>query len=150
MLALLTMNEEVNFRCITWNARSVANKKTEVEAMTYQFNLDIVSITETWLNENKKEWHIRGYRTFRYDRQGSENGGGVMTLIKKDHTVERIQLKGSWVGSMEALCIKVKTEDGPIYILTIYIPPNIKVSQEHWFDILDTIPRDKNSLLWAI
>lgn len=141
------MNVDPNIRCITWNARSVSNKKTEIETLAYQFNLDIISITESWLNNNKNDWHLRGYRTFRYDRQGPGMGGGVLTLVKKSHIVERLQLKGSWIGIMDAVGFKIKTEQGPIFVITVYIPPNIKVTLEHWIELLEGIPSDEKLLI---
>lgn len=45
----------------TWNACSVVNKKTEIEALLFQHKVDILSITETWLSDKYKVWEFFGY-----------------------------------------------------------------------------------------
>lgn len=55
----------------TWNARSVVNNKFEVEALLNRNSIDVLSITETWLNDKCPVWEVFGYNTFRKDRNNN-------------------------------------------------------------------------------
>ena len=62
------------------NARSIVNKIKELKVMIEEENVDIISITETWLNDNvtDDEVSINGYTLFRKDRRDEVKcrGGG--------------------------------------------------------------------------
>ena len=51
------------------NARSMSNKKDELEVIVSQANYDLVAITETWW-DHSHDWSavIDGYKLFRRDR----------------------------------------------------------------------------------
>ena len=69
------------------NARSLRNKLTEFRAFVASFRLDIICITESWVNTGSRdfagEYHLPGYTMFHSDREGRE-GGGVM-LYARSH-----------------------------------------------------------------
>ena len=54
-----------------------------LQDLTYGFDLDIVCLTETWLNESISDFEIlaTGYDVYRQDRQ-NRTGGGVLIAIK--------------------------------------------------------------------
>ena len=58
------------------NARSIANKKNELNIMLDDINPHIIGITESWTNKNisDAELGLTGYVMFRRDR--IERGGG--------------------------------------------------------------------------
>jgi hypothetical protein len=68
------------------NARSIVNKIKELKVMIEEENMDIIAITETWLNDNvtDDEVSINGYTLFRKDRRDEVKcrGGGVAMYIK--------------------------------------------------------------------
>jgi exonuclease III len=70
------------------NARSIVNKIKELKVMIEEENVDIISITETWLNDNvtDDEVSINGYTLFRKDRRDEVKcrGGGVAMYIKNE------------------------------------------------------------------
>ena len=74
-------NNENKLRCIYMNARSIVNKIKELKVMIEEENVDIIAITETWLNDNvtDDEVSINGYTLFRKDRRYEVKcrGGGV-------------------------------------------------------------------------
>ena len=74
--------------CFYANARSIMNKKEELELYLTQEKPDIVGITETWLyNEiEDSEISVEGYTVFHKDREKGEKlrGGGVMILAKNE------------------------------------------------------------------
>ena len=64
------------------NARSIVNKRTELQAMVATKELDIIAITETWLNPEIMDQEILSsdYNIYRRDRLGK--GGGVLLALR--------------------------------------------------------------------
>ena len=50
-----------------WNAESIMNKKTELEHILHEKDIDICCIQETHLNSNET-FKIQGYQCFRSNR----------------------------------------------------------------------------------
>jgi len=73
-------------KCVYFNARSIASKIKELELLVINEGIDIVGITETWLNSNisDTEMGIDGYTLLRKDRNDNKRGGGVALYIKND------------------------------------------------------------------
>jgi len=70
------------YKLILWNARSILNKKTELNYLTYKENPGILAINETWLKE-KDTLNINNYTVIRKDRN-NQIGGGLAVCIKND------------------------------------------------------------------
>ena len=64
------------------NARSIINKKTELNIMVDDIKPHIIGITESWANNDitDAELGLEGYVMFRKDRMG-RRGGGVLLFI---------------------------------------------------------------------
>ena len=62
------------FRFANWNAHSVSNKRQEIEAMLSLNDLDLLCVTETWLDP-ESVFEFYGYLTFRCDRRIGRGGG---------------------------------------------------------------------------
>ena len=75
-------------QCLYMNARSIVNKKKELELTVRDEKLDIIAITESWLNVNitDEEMGIKGYTLFRKDRNDSvkRRGGRVAIYVKNE------------------------------------------------------------------
>ena len=65
---------------LQWNAEGVYNKKIPLTERLYADNIDVACIQETHLNP-KQRFTIRGYQTFRMDREGRHKGG-IMILVR--------------------------------------------------------------------
>ena len=65
-----------------WNAKSIMNKKTELEHILHEQEINICCIQETHLQSNKT-FKIRGYQYFRSDRI-IRNNSGIMTLVRNN------------------------------------------------------------------
>ena len=65
------------------NARSIVNKKNELNIMIEDIDPHIISITEPWANTDitDAELGVTGYVMFRKDRIG-RRGGGVILYVK--------------------------------------------------------------------
>ena len=114
------------------NARSIVNKIDELNQFLDDSKLDIMCITETWLNNSNKQvttakinnkYNVTS--TERYNKQG----GGTMTLNKKTYAAEtkHIEIKATDLMETEISLIKLRPHKLPrgystCYIACIYIP----------------------------
>ena len=76
-----TYKEEI--KCVCLNARSIINKKDELNSMVDDIKPHITGITESWANNDitDAELGLEGYAMFRKDRMG-RRGEGVLLYIK--------------------------------------------------------------------
>ena len=77
-------------RCLLTNARSLKNKLLDFQAAVYSADLDIIAVTETWLNSCILDHEIlpSGYQLHRKDRQDRQ-GGGILFASRNDFVVVR-------------------------------------------------------------
>ena len=70
--------------CVCLNARSIVNKKNELNIMVEDIDPHIVGITESWANTDitNAELRLIGYVMLRRDRIG-RRGGGVILYVKE-------------------------------------------------------------------
>ena len=66
------------------NARSLINKKQELESVQFQENPDMIFVTESWADERHSvaELKLSGYDCIRKDR--SRRGGGCIMYVKEE------------------------------------------------------------------
>ena len=78
--------------CVCLNARSIINKKRELNIMVADSDSDIIGITESWANKDITELGLEGYVMFRKDRTG-RRGGGVLLYVKDTTPAYQVQLR---------------------------------------------------------
>ena len=61
---------EAGYKCVCLNARSIVNKKNELNIMVEDIDPHIIGITESWANTDITELGLTGYVMFRRDRIG--------------------------------------------------------------------------------
>ena len=90
-------------KCVCLNARSIVNKKSELDIMVADIDPHVIGITESWANEDivDAELALTGYVMFRKDRR-ERRGGGVILYIKESIQAYEITLK-SETDSVEAI-----------------------------------------------
>ena len=83
-------------KCVSLNARSIMNKKSELNIMVLDSDPHIIGITEYWANKDitDAELGLEGYVMFRKDRMG-RRGGGVLLYVKGTIPAYEIQLPGT-------------------------------------------------------
>ena len=81
-------------KCVCLNARSIINKKNELNIMVDDIKPHIIGITESWANKDitNAELGLEGYVMFRKDRIG-RRGGGVLLYIKDTIPAYEVQLQ---------------------------------------------------------
>ena len=65
------------------NVRSINNKVDELSVLVRDQQLDLVCLTESWLNASLPDIDIAGYKCVRRDRCNGKRGGGVICLINE-------------------------------------------------------------------
>ena len=74
-------------KCVCLNARSIINKKTELNIMVDDIKPHIIGITESWANNDitNAELGLEGYVMFRKDRIGRR--GRSITIYQGHYTI---------------------------------------------------------------
>jgi hypothetical protein len=118
-------------RILLSNTMSLAPKIDEVRHYTTYANLDLICLTETWLQERIHDnvVSIDGFNLLRLDRRTSTHGGGVCTYIKDTIQFSLLNdLLPSSTSSLEVLWIQIRPNRLPrgfsnIVVGTVYRPP---------------------------
>src|ERR1700755_1448753 len=77
-----------SMKCFYTNAQSLRNKKDELTSYIIEENLDIVCISEAWVNEafyrnSLQKYEIDRFSFYLYQRRG-RNCGGVALYVKRN------------------------------------------------------------------
>ena len=118
---------ESGIKCVCLNARSIINKKSELNIMVDDIKPHIIGITESWANNDitDAELGLEGYVMFRKDRIG-KRGGGVLLYIKETIPAYEVQLQEE-ADCKEALWCNLVTGHTKITIGVVYRCPNINI-----------------------
>jgi hypothetical protein len=138
---------DVALKCFYVNARSIINKREELEVYIIEEEPDVVGITETWAQENigDAELCIQGYTMFRRDRTVGikQRGGGVLLYIKdsinaveREDCIEKMFPECIWC---EIEICKEKTLVGVCY----RPPDNSKIQDEALFNMIRLVSKEK-------
>ena len=135
-----TSREEI--KCICLNARSIINKKDELNIMVDDIKPHIIGITETWANNDitDAELGLEGYAMFRKDRMG-RRGGGVLLYIKENIPAYEVQLQEE-ADCNEAIWCKLVTGHTTVTIGVVYRCPNItKQNNEKIYNAISEVSK---------
>ena len=118
-----TSKEEIQFVCL--NARSIINKKYELNIMVDDIKPHIIGITESWADNDitDAELGLAGYAMFRKDRMG-RRGGLVLLYIKDTIPAYEVQLQEE-ADCNEAIWCKLVTGHTTVTIGVVYRCLNI-------------------------
>ena len=125
------------FKAAHINIHSLYPKIDEVQFLLCNSNLDILCLSETWLDQSlAQELHINGYSLIRKDR--NRHGGGVAIYIKNGlDYCHRPELNSEIV---ESVWIEIKVAKGhPLLVCCMYRPPS--ATSEYFNEVLDEIER---------
>lgn len=132
------------------NVRSLRNKTTEFYNMLTHADADIISVSETWLNEDCQNCEIApiNYQVFRHDRNyglsHTQRGGGVLTAVRSDILAFRLNEAELNLDILEDIWIKIILPDSTLYICTVYISPH--ASSHHYNTFFNKV-KDNISIL---
>ena len=116
---------KAELKCVCLNARSIINKKNELDIMVDEIKPHIIGITESWANNDitYAELGLEDYVMFRKDRMG-RRGGGVLLYIKETIPAYEVQLQEE-ADCKEAIWCKLVTGHTTVTIGVVYRCPNI-------------------------
>ena len=116
---------KAELKCVCLNARSIINKKKELDIMVDEIKPHIIGITESWANNDitDAELGLEGYVMFRKDRMG-KRGGGELPYIKETIPAYEVQLHEE-ADCNEAIWCKLVTGHTTVTIGVVYRCPNI-------------------------
>jgi exonuclease III len=109
------------------NAQSVRNKTDLIRDIVLEHDIDILSLTETWLTtKDKDDVHIKGlslpgYEFHHMPRKGNRGYGGVAVLHKAN--IKVIKSNVYKADSFENMQIKFNTGSRCLDLVTLYRPP---------------------------
>ena len=112
------------FNILQWNAEGIYNKKLALTERLHSENIDVACIQETHLNPHHR-FSIRGYETFRTDREGRHKGG-VLILVK--NSIPATEFKVDTNQQAEIHGVKITLENTAIIIYNIYCPSDKELS----------------------
>ena len=117
---------EACYKCVCLNARSIVNKKNELNIMAEDIDPHIIGITESWANTDvtDAELGLTGYVMFRRDRIG-RRGGGVILYVKESIQSYEIKLERE-ADYDEAVWCKIVSGNSKLTITLVYQSPSIK------------------------
>ena len=109
------------------NIRSLKCHHVDLLADSKLSNIDVLSLTETWLNGKKTDdaFNISGYKFVHKNRPGLKQGGGVGVYVSNNYQTNDCSLV--MPGELEGMCIILSN----ITIIVIYRPPSQKMSDFH-------------------
>ena len=116
-----------NFNICQWNARSIRNKATICSDYTLEHDIDIMFLTETWLNENDQvaigEVTPPGYVFLNIPRGSGDDHGGLGVLYKSTLKLRLIPSSFSSINFEHAI---VADKQRNILYVVVYRPPPSK------------------------
>jgi len=104
---------------VHWNAEGLKNKKPELQSFLHKHKIDIACIQETHL-KNPQRFFVRGYDTYRQDRE-DRHKGGILTLVKT--SIPSVEVSKSGKDDLEHHTVKLLLPSGNLLITNCYSPP---------------------------
>lgn len=80
-----------------WNIRGIRSKWNEIEHHAYSKILDLIALTETWLEDEVDTRFFQGYNCIRRDR-ASGRASDLLIYLRSDIIFEEIKLSCNPIG----------------------------------------------------
>ena len=112
---------------LQWNAEGVMNKKRDLAERMEKEKIDIACVQETHLNVSHR-FQVRGYQTFRVDREGRHKGG-VLILVRNSIPAQEFKIDTNQQAEIQGMnCI---IEKRSLRFFNVYCPPDRDLSLSH-------------------
>ena len=122
-------------RCLSFNAQSLKSTFKIVDGslttnlsmfqdLVYTENLDIIAVTETWLNNfvSNNEILPSGYNIIRQDRSSDKRGGGVLLALCENIQYSIMEINSE--SELEIVAVELDTQNTKFLLSVCYRPPN--------------------------
>lgn len=127
---------QLNLRIAIWNANGLSNHTQEIELFLKTYFIDILLVSETHFT-SRTFFKIRGFDLIIANQPHDNAHAGSAILIKSS-----INYKVSDIISqpyLQAVCIKIKSDQSDVSICSIYFPPRFKVTCENYKDFFSRL-----------
>ena len=114
-----------------FNARSVCNKTLAIADFILNNDIDICTITETWLSSSPNSPAVinelipTGYK-FLHCPRTNKRGGGVAIIIRECFKIKKTSFADSSFANFECLNCIVSVNEKHLFIAIVYRPPHSK------------------------
>lgn len=114
------MDNTDRLNIVNWNGRSILQKRVEFFDFLCKHNVDIATVSETWLKPSSSFYHPK-YSCVRADRRSADNerGGGVLIAIRKGIQFAQLNISTSVI---ESVGVQIHHNTQPIHIIAVYFP----------------------------
>lgn len=131
------------------NVRGLRTKTHTFANNILSNDYDVISLTETWLNENfyNKELFPNTYKCFRKDRNDGRRGGGVLVAVHQKWSCVDLT---DYNSPHEYVFLKLSNANFTFLLCCLYIPPNFPVeAYTAIYDLLESTSDllNKNTLI---
>ena len=117
-----------NLNILQFNIRGLVNKQDDLRMLLNDYNIDIVLLCETWLNDtNVHRVDIPGFNLV-YKNRESRKGGGVCILLKNNLKFREYENKSCPI-TFEVVTVELKTNNKNLMISSAYRPPSSTPTQ---------------------
>ena len=100
------------------------NKFHDLAAIAFLENFDIIGVTESWVNTEKRdflaEYNIQGYSLFSCER--SERTGGGVLLYVKPHLHPQVITKPQ-ISNIDVKYVQILSGSEKLILALVYRPP---------------------------
>lgn len=131
------------------NVRGLRTKVHELYTSVLSEDYDIITLTETWLNDSFKNAELLDdrYNIARLDRtNGKTRGGGLLVAVTNKINMEIRDFNSN--SEIECLVVKVRFKKEIFYIACVYVPPNTSCdSYVRFFEAMEEIVSENISIL---
>ena len=120
---------EFGNKCVCLNARSIVNKRNELNIMVEDIDPHIIGVAESWVTPDisDAELGMTGYVMFRKRRLG-RRGSGVILYIKESIQAHEIKLEKE-AECEEAVWCNIVTGNSTLTVGLVYRSPNITIEE---------------------
>ena len=108
----------------------VSNLKS-FQDLAFVENLDIIIVTETWLNDNISNNEIlsTGYNIIRKDRSSGKRGGGVLIALRNNIPYNLVS-PGGWSRELEIAAVEIELINTKKTLICVcYRPPCVDINE---------------------
>ena len=107
-----------------FNARSIRNKFSELEALAASEEYHVIGVTESWINmqdgDFSAEFRLPGYSMFSYERE-NRAGGGVLFFVKA--SLHPTVIEKEKIISVDKIFLQLIVRSRKIILGLVYRPP---------------------------
>lgn len=122
---------------LQYNIQSLQSKKSLLQNLLIEKNIDICLLNETWFKSNSIIPHFPTYNLIHKNSINSHNGVAILV----NHRLKYKVINTHFSESIQNLCITIETQYGAMAVLCVYSPPSIRFDSAKLKDLINNIPK---------